>query len=129
MIRADRLARQHAPRAAPGLPPGVPLGRRRRGRIVQVTLLGEDWAVARIDGAIVALPDRCPHRFSPLSAGCVVDGAVQCAYHGYRFDAAGRCVLVPALGTGRGDPPKANLPPPTASSSGTGWCGSPRMSH
>jgi phenylpropionate dioxygenase-like ring-hydroxylating dioxygenase large terminal subunit len=79
------------------------------GAIVPVRLLGEHWAVARIDGAIVALPDRCPHRSSPLSAGRVVDGAVQCAYHGYRFDGAGRCVLVPALGAGAAIPPKANL--------------------
>lgn len=79
------------------------------GQVVQVTLLGEHWAVARIDGVLVALPDRCPHRFSPLSAGCVVEGTLQCAYHGYRFDGGGRCVLVPALGAGAAIPPKANV--------------------
>jgi phenylpropionate dioxygenase-like ring-hydroxylating dioxygenase large terminal subunit len=81
------------------------------GQIVQITLLGEQWAIARVEGVIVALPDRCPHRSSPLSAGCVVDGTVQCAYHGYRFDRAGRCVLVPALGAGAAIPPKADLTP------------------
>ena len=79
------------------------------GQVVQVTLLGEHWAVARIDGVVVALPDRCPHRYSPLSAGCVVDGTIQCAYHGYRFDGGGRCVLVPALGADAAIPPKANI--------------------
>jgi vanillate O-demethylase monooxygenase subunit len=76
---------------------------------VAVTLLGERWAIARVDGRIVALADRCPHRYSPLSAGCVVDGTVQCAYHGFRFDGAGRCVLVPALGPDAAIPPKANV--------------------
>ena len=65
------------------------------GAITRVTLLGRDWTVARIDGRVVALPDACPHRGSPLSAGCVVDGTVRCAYHGFRFDGQGRCVLIP----------------------------------
>jgi vanillate O-demethylase monooxygenase subunit len=79
------------------------------GEIVKVTLLGEDWAVARIDGEVVALIDRCPHRWSPLSAGCVNAGSVQCAYHGYRFDGSGRCVLIPALGPSSAIPPKAHV--------------------
>ena len=57
--------------------------------IVPVRLLGDDWAVARIGGRLVAIVDRCPHRFAPLSAGDVVDGTVQCAYHGYRFGPTG----------------------------------------
>jgi vanillate O-demethylase monooxygenase subunit len=81
------------------------------GAVVAVRLLGEDWAVARIDGELVALPDRCPHRWSPLSAGCVVDGTVRCAYHGYRFGPDGRCVEIPASGAGAAIPPRAHLAP------------------
>lgn len=47
------------------------------------------------DGRPAALPDRCPHRFAPLSAGCVRDGAVECPYHGWRFDGAGQCIRAP----------------------------------
>ncbi len=72
--------------------------------IVPVRLLGTDWAVARIGGRLVAMVDQCPHRFAPLSAGDVVDGTVQCAYHGYRYGLDGRCVHVPALGAGLVDP-------------------------
>lgn len=79
------------------------------GQVIKVRLLGEDWAVARIDGVVTALADRCAHRWSPLSLGRVVDGCVQCAYHGYRFDATGRCTLVPALGAGSAIPPKARV--------------------
>jgi phenylpropionate dioxygenase-like ring-hydroxylating dioxygenase large terminal subunit len=75
--------------------------------LTAVRLLGEDWAIARLDGRLVAMIDRCPHRFSPLSAGCIVDDSVQCAYHGYRYGADGRCVLVPALGPHAIVPPKA----------------------
>lgn len=78
------------------------------GALTKVTLLGEDWVVARIDGVVTALTDRCPHRGSPLSAGCVLDGNVQCAYHGYRFAPDGRCTLIPALGAGATVPPRAH---------------------
>jgi len=80
------------------------------GGITKVRLLGEDWAVARIDGRLTALADRCPHREAPLSAGAVVDGTVQCAYHGYRYAPDGHCVLVPALGPESPVPPKAVVP-------------------
>ncbi|EYF06216.1 aromatic ring-hydroxylating dioxygenase subunit alpha [Chondromyces apiculatus] len=43
------------------------------------------------------LLDRCPHRNVPLSIGEVVDGQLQCAYHGWRFDGRGACRFVPSL--------------------------------
>lgn len=46
---------------------------------------------------IAALIDRCPHRHAPLSAGRVVAGAVECPYHGWRFDGAGHCTHLPGL--------------------------------
>jgi len=46
----------------------------------------------REDGTPVALHDRCPHRFAPLSLGAVVGDDLQCGYHGLLFDCAGRCV-------------------------------------
>lgn len=46
---------------------------------------------------VVALSDRCPHRNAPLSAGRVIDGCVQCPYHGWRFAADGRCVSRPGV--------------------------------
>ena len=47
------------------------------------------------DGGVVAILDRCPHRFAPLSLGKSIDGALQCLYHGLRFGAGGKCVLNP----------------------------------
>lgn len=46
-------------------------------------------------GEVVALHDRCPHRFAYLSTGKLVGDAVECAYHGLRFDGSGACVRSP----------------------------------
>lgn len=75
-----------------------------------VTLLGDQYVLWRDpDGAVVAAPDRCPHREAPLSAGRVTAGQLVCPYHGWRFGAAGRCVEVPSSGAGAPVPPTAHL--------------------
>jgi vanillate O-demethylase monooxygenase subunit len=56
------------------------------------------------DGSLVALADRCPHRFAPLSRGQLVGDDIQCPYHGLRFDSKGHCVFNPH---GTQVPPKA----------------------
>jgi phenylpropionate dioxygenase-like ring-hydroxylating dioxygenase large terminal subunit len=63
-----------------------------------VRLLGEDLVLWRDGaGALHAWPDRCPHRGARLSLGRVCNERLECAYHGWQFDAAGQCVKVPAL--------------------------------
>lgn len=47
-------------------------------------------------GEPVVMDDRCPHRGARLSLGQVEQGTLQCPYHGWRFDASGRCVSIPA---------------------------------
>ncbi|HEV3402237.1 MAG TPA: aromatic ring-hydroxylating dioxygenase subunit alpha [Acidimicrobiales bacterium] len=66
------------------------------------TVLGTPLVLFRgDDGRPVALVDRCPHRNVPLSLGRVRQGLLECRYHGWRFDADGRCRAVPGLD---GDP-------------------------
>jgi len=73
-----------------------------RGRPIARTVLGTPLVLFRdAAGRPTALLDRCRHRNMALSAGRVTDGCVECPYHGWRFDAGGRCVEVPALGPGR----------------------------
>lgn len=45
----------------------------------------------RADGSAVALQDRCPHRFVPLSMGKRNGDDVVCPYHGLTFDCSGKC--------------------------------------
>lgn len=45
--------------------------------------------------ALSALHDRCPHRHVALSEGQVVKGRLECPYHGWQFDGAGRCTAIP----------------------------------
>ncbi len=60
------------------------------------TILDEPVLLARdAAGLPWALLDRCPHRFAPLSKGCVVDRTATCGYHGLAFDAGGACVANP----------------------------------
>lgn len=56
------------------------------------TLLGDPVVLYRDEqGTVQALLDRCPHRFAPLSMGTIVNGVVQCAYHGLEFNGKGAC--------------------------------------
>jgi phenylpropionate dioxygenase-like ring-hydroxylating dioxygenase large terminal subunit len=49
------------------------------------------------DGQPAALADRCCHRSAQLSKGVVIHGCVRCPYHGWSYEASGRCVRVPQL--------------------------------
>lgn len=46
----------------------------------------------KADGSPVALLDRCPHRFVPLSMGSLKQDNIMCQYHGLTFDCTGKCV-------------------------------------
>jgi phenylpropionate dioxygenase-like ring-hydroxylating dioxygenase large terminal subunit len=69
-------------------------GKLRRAMLLEVPLvLGRDAA-----GKPFALRDVCPHRAYPLSFGRFDGRAVECAYHGWQFDAhTGQCVHIPSL--------------------------------
>ena len=77
---------------------------------VGIQVLGRRYVLWRSDdGSLTAAPDRCPHREAPLSEGRMVDGCLECPYHGWRFGAGGRCQLVPSSPPGTPVPPKAHL--------------------
>jgi phenylpropionate dioxygenase-like ring-hydroxylating dioxygenase large terminal subunit len=72
---------------------------------LSVTLLDRSWVIARLQtGELLALDDCCPHRHVPLSMGRVTSAGLQCCYHGWTFDANGRCAAVPGL------TPQARMP-------------------
>jgi phenylpropionate dioxygenase-like ring-hydroxylating dioxygenase large terminal subunit len=59
------------------------------------TLLDVPLVLFRSTGGLVAAPDRCRHRGARLSLGRVLDGCLECPYHGIRYGSAGRCVGLP----------------------------------
>jgi len=71
-----------------------------KAKAVAVAPFGERMVLFRVgDGQVAALEDRCSHRNMALSLGTVSSGCVTCPYHGWTFDAAGRCVQIPSLGS------------------------------
>ncbi len=65
-------------------------------RPISRQILGEHVALFRNgSGDVVALEDACPHRGYPLSLGTVVGDQLVCGYHGFTFDCAGTCTMVP----------------------------------
>ncbi len=105
------------------LVPGRPLARRLDGLPL---VLFRDAA-----GRAAVLHDRCPHRHAPLSAGRVCAGELQCPYHGWRFDAAGRCTGVPGLDAHRPGQTPLLAAPATQEVHGLVWVcrGTPVSGH
>jgi phenylpropionate dioxygenase-like ring-hydroxylating dioxygenase large terminal subunit len=66
---------------------------------VGVTRMGEKLVFWRDGtGNVSCLRDKCPHRGVELSRGQVVNGHIQCPFHGFEYDASGRAVFIPANG-------------------------------
>ena len=73
------------------------------GKLVARTILSEPVVIGRTgSGKLLALQDRCPHRFMPLSLGRMIGEHLRCACHGACFDTGGACVTVP----GQDSPPQ-----------------------
>jgi phthalate 4,5-dioxygenase oxygenase subunit len=71
---------------------------------VRVTLLGEDLVAFRdSNGRAGLLERRCPHRGASLFFGRNEECGLRCVYHGWKFDAEGRCVDMP------NEPPESNF--------------------
>jgi len=49
------------------------------------------------EGKLVCLIDRCPHRAAKLSDGQIIDGKIECLYHGWQFGSEGQCLHIPQL--------------------------------
>jgi len=63
---------------------------------VGTTLLGENLVLwLGPDGKPSCLRNRCCHRTMKLSKGRIADGTIMCPYHGWAYDATGRCVRIP----------------------------------
>ncbi|MCA9578709.1 MAG: Rieske 2Fe-2S domain-containing protein [Myxococcales bacterium] len=68
----------------------------RHDRPLGLTRFGQRLVLFRdAEGVARAAHAACPHRGADLSLGRVVNGQLACGYHGFQFDSAGECQLVP----------------------------------
>lgn len=66
---------------------------------VGVTRMGEKLVFWRDhEGHVSCLRDHCVHRGAKLSKGKIVDGQLQCPFHGFEYDPSGRVTTIPANG-------------------------------
>lgn len=64
----------------------------------RVKLLGFDYVLFRgEDGEITCLSDVCIHRGASLGEGQILNGCVECPYHGWQFNPLGTVVKIPSL--------------------------------
>ena len=62
-----------------------------------VRLMGENFVLFRDPSGRYGMLDRdCPHRGADLAFGRLEDGGLRCSFHGWLFDAGGRCLQTPA---------------------------------
>ncbi len=65
-------------------------------RMLSRTILNEPIVLFRKqDRTVVALQDRCAHRFVPLHLGRLENNIIECKYHGLKFDETGSCIFNP----------------------------------
>jgi phenylpropionate dioxygenase-like ring-hydroxylating dioxygenase large terminal subunit len=80
------------------------------GAPVRAQILGLPFVAFRdAEGQAHVLSDTCVHRGGALGAGKVAGGQLACPYHGWRFDGAGRCTLIPSLGEDASIPARAKV--------------------
>ena len=59
------------------------------------------------DGQLGCLADRCSHRAARLSDGQIIQGKIECLYHGWQFGTDGQCLHIPQLPADAKIPAKA----------------------
>jgi phenylpropionate dioxygenase-like ring-hydroxylating dioxygenase large terminal subunit len=77
------------------------------GALHGATIAGKPLVMWRTrEGEVVAFDGRCRHKRFPLADGKLLENDVlECAYHGFCYDATGACTSIPAKGD-EGEAPK-----------------------
>ncbi len=76
----------------------------------RVEILGIKVVAFRDDaGDAHVLADTCIHRGGSLGKGWIRDNCVVCPYHGWRFDASGKCTEIPSLADDENPPGRAKV--------------------
>lgn len=99
-------------RVGPGTPMGellrrywipvLPSCNLEKGSVRKIRLLCEDLVLYRDTlGRPGLVAEHCPHRGTSLVHACIDEQGIRCPYHGWKFDASGRCLEIPTEPAGR----------------------------
>jgi len=94
-----------------------------KGKIEGQTIAEKPVVMWRTEtGEVVAFDGRCVHKRMPLKEGrLLADGTLECPYHGFCYDASGKCVRIPSQPEGP-IPSRAALKPyPVIEQDGVVW--------
>ncbi|HEX9395411.1 MAG TPA: Rieske 2Fe-2S domain-containing protein [Burkholderiales bacterium] len=61
-----------------------------------VRLLGENLVLYKTSKSFALMQRHCPHRGADLAYGRLEEDGLRCSFHGWKFDAAGKCIETPA---------------------------------
>ena len=61
-----------------------------------VRVFGEDLVLYKAGAGYALMQRHCPHRGADLAYGRLEPDGLRCSFHGWKFDAAGKCVETPA---------------------------------
>ncbi|WP_072016320.1 Rieske 2Fe-2S domain-containing protein [Neosynechococcus sphagnicola] len=75
-----------------------------------VTLMGREFVLYREpQGTVVALNNQCAHRGASLAGGWTEGNCIRCPYHGWKYQADGACLEIPANQPGVPIPKRARV--------------------
>jgi phenylpropionate dioxygenase-like ring-hydroxylating dioxygenase large terminal subunit len=82
-----------------------------KGKPLRVKRLNENLALWRdVNGKACCIADRCCHRGVSLSCGKIIDGKLECPFHGFIYDGTGKVLLIPANGKAKPVPETMHVP-------------------
>lgn len=71
----------------------------KKGKLTSAKRMGKNLVFWRTStGEVACVDHQCAHRGADLGKGVLVDDKVQCPFHGVRYDATGKAVVIPAHG-------------------------------
>lgn len=71
----------------------------KRNKIIRIKRFNENMALWRdSNNDVCCISDKCCHRGASLGCGRLIDGKLECPFHGFLYDRTGRVTLIPANG-------------------------------
>jgi phenylpropionate dioxygenase-like ring-hydroxylating dioxygenase large terminal subunit len=83
----------------------------KKGRPLRIKRLNIDLALWRDqENQVCCIVDKCCHRGASLSCGKIVNGSLECPFHGFIYDKSGQVTCIPANGRNTAVPPVFKVP-------------------